>query len=163
MRRLAVAVLAVLILGATACGSPAAHPRPKPFPTVSPSVSASPTVGVLNPDVTQATIRTTICVVGWTATIRPPAAYTTALKIQQIAARRLTDTSPRDYEEDHWLPLELGGAPRDPRNLWPEPWAGPRGAHAKDVVENSLHRAVCSGQMSLADAQAKMIRDWPMS
>ncbi|MBV8598859.1 MAG: hypothetical protein JO017_08565, partial [Actinobacteria bacterium] len=37
-------------------------------------VLASPTLtpGATNPDVTQATIGSTICVRGWTATVRPP-------------------------------------------------------------------------------------------
>ena len=38
------------------------------------------TPGVLNPDVTQANIRSTICRHGWTSTIRPPSSYTDALK-----------------------------------------------------------------------------------
>jgi hypothetical protein len=42
------------------------------------------TPGALNPEVTQATIGTTICVRGWTQTVRPPQAYTHALKRQQI-------------------------------------------------------------------------------
>ena len=29
--------------------------------------------------------------------------------------------STSDYQEDHFISLELGGAPRDARNLWPEP------------------------------------------
>src|SRR5207248_867932 len=44
------------------------------------------TPGVLNPDVTQATIRSTICTHGWTATIRPPVEYTNALKRTQMRA-----------------------------------------------------------------------------
>ncbi len=31
------------------------------------------------------------------------------------------DRNPAHYQEDHLVPLELGGAPRDPRNLWPQP------------------------------------------
>ena len=38
------------------------------------------TPGVLNPNVTQATIGSTICVPGWTRTVRPPVEYTNALK-----------------------------------------------------------------------------------
>jgi hypothetical protein len=34
-----------------------------------------------------------------------------------------TDTS--SFELDHLVPLELGGAPSDPRNLWPEAHARP--------------------------------------
>ena len=37
------------------------------------------TPGALNPEVTQATIGATICVRGWTQTVRPPQAYTRAL------------------------------------------------------------------------------------
>ena len=40
--------------------------------------------GATNPEVTQATINTTICQSGWTATIRPPASYTTSLKKTQM-------------------------------------------------------------------------------
>jgi hypothetical protein len=35
--------------------------------------------------VKQATISGTVCVKGWTKTIRPPASYTSALKKQQLA------------------------------------------------------------------------------
>jgi hypothetical protein len=159
----ALAVLAACSSGQGTASRPHPHHSPGPSSTVSasPQPSASPAVGVLNPAVTQATIGTTICVRGWTATIRPPASYTNALKIQQIAERHLTDTNPKDYEEDHRLPLELGGAPRDPRNLWPEPWAGSQGARVKDREENSLHRTVCAGRMTLANAQAQILRDWP--
>lgn len=67
----------------------------------------------VNPAVTQESIGTTICVPGWTATVRPPAAYTSALKARQIAERHLPGTL-ADYEEDHLVPLELGGAPGQP-------------------------------------------------
>ena len=50
------------------------------------------TPGVLNPAVTQATIHSTICVSGWTATIRPGSPYTGALKVQQIAQYGYGDT-----------------------------------------------------------------------
>ena len=42
------------------------------------------TPGALNPDVTPATIRQTICSRGWTATIRPPSSYTSELKLEQM-------------------------------------------------------------------------------
>jgi hypothetical protein len=117
------------------------------------AVRASPTLtpGALNPDVTQANIHSTICVTGWTATIRPPPEYTDALKLKQI--REYGETgSPSAYEEDHLISLELGGAPRDPRNLWPEP--RPR-ADEVDRIENELNAKVCSGELSLAEAQRK--------
>jgi hypothetical protein len=29
-----------------------------------------------------------------------------------------------DFEEDHFIPLAVGGSPRSPKNLWPEPYEG---------------------------------------
>jgi hypothetical protein len=74
------------------------------------------TPGALNPDVTPITIGATICTSGRTATVRPPTTYTEPLKVQMMTAYHVgTDTSA--FELDHLVPLELGGAPSDPRNL----------------------------------------------
>ncbi|HUZ15910.1 MAG TPA: hypothetical protein VMU72_06990 [Gaiellaceae bacterium] len=109
------------------------------------------TPGVLNPDVTQANIRSTICRRGWTSTIRPPESYTEALKRRQM--RAYGESGPLSgYQEDHLISLELGGSPTDPRNLWPEPY--PR-ASQMDQQENELNAEVCSGQLTLAQAQQK--------
>jgi hypothetical protein len=118
-----------------------------------PAVVADPvrTPGVLNPDVRQATIAATICVQGWTRTVRPPTEYTNALKLQQMRAYGET-APPSAYQEDHLISLELGGHPTDPRNLWPEPY--PRAAQV-DVIENELNGQVCSGSLSLAQAQVE--------
>ncbi|HJU35789.1 MAG TPA: hypothetical protein VJ716_00025 [Gaiellaceae bacterium] len=117
------------------------------------SILADPvrTPGVLNPDVTQANIRSTICRHGWTETIRPPTSYTNDLKRKQM--RQYGETgSLSDYQEDHLISLELGGSPADPRNLWPEPY--PRAADV-DKIENELNAQVCSGQLTLAQAQQR--------
>src|SRR5437773_1158694 len=83
---------------------------------------------------------------------------------RRAAAGRLHRDRPRqttgDYEEDHLIPLELGGAPADPRNLWPEPYASKHGARVKDRLENALHRAVCAGQIGLRAAQRAIARNW---
>ncbi|MEV7355384.1 hypothetical protein [Kitasatospora sp. NPDC091276] len=118
------------------------------------------TPGAYNPDVTQATIGQTICVSGWTSTVRPPTSYTNALKAQQIAQYGYADTNLSDYEEDHFVPLELGGAPRDPRNLWPEPRYGDQTATGKDGVETKLKNAVCKGKVGLDDARSAIVTDW---
>lgn len=119
------------------------------------------TPGAINPAVTQDNIATTICVRGWTKTIRPPASYTNKLKTGQLAAGAYASPQPRrTFEEDHLVSLELGGHPTDPRNLWPQPWDGTYGAHAKDRLENFLHRAVCAGRIPLAEAQAAVASDW---
>ncbi len=109
------------------------------------------TPGVLNPDVTQATIRSTICRRGWTRTVRPPVSYTNDLKRRGLHAYGLRGP-PSGFQEDHLISLELGGHPTDPRNLWPEPY--PR-ASAVDRIENELNAQVCSGRLSLAEAQER--------
>jgi len=139
---LAVVAIAIVVVALAPRGSGGAH-----------GIVADPrrTPGVLNPDVTQANIRSTICRHGWTATIRPPSDYTDALKRRQM--RQYHETGPTsDYQEDHFISLELGGDPTDPRNLWPEPY--PR-ASQMDQTENELNDEVCSGQLTLAQAQQK--------
>ena len=124
------------------------------------------TPGSVNPDVTQANIQSTICVSNWTSTIRPSSSYTTNLKLEQLAneyktyAKEVGTSDPSAYEEDHLISLELGGNPTDPKNLWAEPWNGTYGAHAKDRVENALHKLVCSNQISLSDAQFAISANW---
>jgi hypothetical protein len=66
-------------------------------------------------------------------------------------------------EVDHIISLELGGAD-DEKNLFPQPYDPPNGvpgAHAKDAVENWLHRQVCvTHTMSLQEAQKEISTDW---
>jgi hypothetical protein len=67
-----------------------------------------------------------------------------------------------DYEEDHLVPLDLGGSPIDPRNLWPQPRTSADGwnANLKDELEAILGRLVCSGRLPLADAQRAIAANW---
>lgn len=114
------------------------------------------TPGATNPDVTPNDVGSTICASGWTATVRPPASYTEALKTRQLIA--YGEAGPlRDYEEDHLIPLELGGSPASAQNLWPEPGSSP---NTKDSVEDAARRAVCDGRLTLAQAQQGMAADW---
>jgi hypothetical protein len=122
------------------------------------------TPGAVNPEITQENIRQTICSPRWsTRSIRPEASYTNRLKVTQINEYGYSDSKLRDYEEDHFIPLELGGNPTDPKNLWPEPFGTSipdGGAHAKDRVENYLHAEVCSGSLTLEQAQHEITQDW---
>ena len=70
--------------------------------------------------------------------------------------------NPKHYEEDHLIPLSIGGNPKDPHNLWPEPrkseW---RDAKKKDQLEFVLYKMVCrDAYISLKDAQAEIATNW---
>ncbi|HEY8691549.1 MAG TPA: hypothetical protein VIR57_02295 [Chloroflexota bacterium] len=166
------APLALLVLLLASCASPPAATPNGPAPTLAPTTTTATPVGPassypdpartpgdLNANVIQANIASTICVSGWTATVRPPASYTDHLKLQQLAGLGLAGP-PTAYEEDHFVALELGGNPTSPRNLWPQPYAPMPGAHEKDRVENFLRRQVCSGALQLTAAQNAIRTDW---
>jgi hypothetical protein len=112
--------------------------------------------GALNRRVTEATIKQTICRRGWTSTVRPPESVTEQEKAASMAD--YGDHRPlRYYEYDHFVPLELGGATNDRRNLWPEPGASP---NPKDAVERTLNRQVCEGNITLARAERLIVSNW---
>ncbi|WP_393072210.1 hypothetical protein [Streptomyces sp. LN704] len=125
-----------------------------------PLPDSSCTPGSYNPDVTQSNIHSTICVSGWTDTVRPSTSYTNPLKAQGIIDYGYSDTNMSDYEEDHLVPLELGGAPRDPGNLWPEPHYGTKTAYTKDGTETKLKNAVCNGTITLSAARSAIKSNW---
>jgi hypothetical protein len=102
----------------------------------------------------------TICAFGYSRSVRPPESFTEPLKLRQMRAYSLPG-SPRAYEEDHLVPLSIGGAPRDPRNLWPEPRSGPNNAEQKDQLETWAARMGCTGRIPLARLQRETASDWP--
>lgn len=55
------------------------------------------------------------------------------------------------------MPLELGGDPNDPRNLWVQPGPSP---NPKDDVELQLHDLVCQGTVPITIAQQAIATDW---
>jgi hypothetical protein len=142
--------------------SPQATPRATPSGVTVGFPDPVRTPGSTNPAVTQANISSTICRSGWTATVRPSASYTTALKRSQLASGYALagDMRTADYEEDHLVPLEVGGNPTDARNLWPEPRSGTGDAGDKDRLENAVNRLVCSGHLTLAAGQQMFESNW---
>jgi hypothetical protein len=144
--------------------------------------NAAYTPGATNPAVTTQTISSTICASGWTAVVRPPESYTEKIKqleagaggsvsyqgvTYQVHGFELADASLSRYELDHLIPLELGGAPADPRNLWMQPYEAPKGdaapgagSQTKDKVENAAREAVCAGRLPLATAQRSIATNW---
>ncbi len=120
----------------------------------------STTPGEVNPNVTQANVQSTVCVRGYTKSIRPPAYFTNQLKKRQMREYGYADMNPRHYEEDHLIALSIGGAPDDQRNLWPEPRNSVWGARRKDQLEFVMYKMVCSHEISLAEAQHAMASNW---
>lgn len=165
-------ILASLVAAAAAIGIglSARHIHPK-TPNNSPSVPIQTTAkssctsqnGLPDPVCTPGVVRTTdvnvICNQG-TKQFRPPVSYTNNLKIQQIQQYGYTDTSLSSYEEDHLIPLEVGGDGYDPKNLWPEPYNIPNGAYQKDQVENLLHKRICDGTVTPQEAQKEISTNW---
>jgi hypothetical protein len=119
------------------------------------------TPGAIDPAVTQANIRQTICVPGYSRTVWPPSWYTSKMKHRQLAAEGIGRI--RDFEEDHVIPLSVGGNPRDGRNLWPEPRFGVWNAEKKDQLEGVMHRKVCDGSISLRAAQDAFRGNWTVA
>lgn len=97
-----------------------------------------------------------LCIPGYSSSVRPPSGYTTSLKIAQLEKMGLSTKDLGAWEEDHFVPISLGGSPADPKNLSPQPFPE---AHYKDTVEWDLYHRMCKGEITLGEAQ-KMIQDW---
>ena len=121
-------------------------PGPRPDPACTP--------GSFDPAVTQANLTTTICKSGYTSEVRPPSSATDKAKKALYTAYGLPTSE--FGELDHLVSLELGGS-NDVANLWPEIGKIP---NPKDSVENVLHKAVCSGKVTLAAAQNAIAENW---
>jgi hypothetical protein len=142
----------------------------------------------LDPRVTQANLKATICSGHWSSTVRPPPGITGAWKAQDfIDEPRPVDTSTgqpvmsySQTEGDHRMAIGLGGDPGAHRvnGKWEETQqvlaAGvtgdllplnfsleyPASPNTKDHVETTLHNQVCSGAMMLAAAQQQLSQAW---
>lgn len=154
-----------------------------------PAFAFQPVLGEVTPSVTPSNIKSTICAVGYTDTVRPNSYYTGVLKgllaggdeaaaracihlqygklhhwrrAVYACAQALPVTQDRlllaQYELDHKVPLEVGGHPDSPNNLWLEPVAE---ARIKDRLENSVKRDVCAGRLPLRQGQRKFIEPLP--
>ena len=134
--------------------------------------------GVLLPDpsVTKGAVRlrskTTVCSIKWGLDERHVtpkmkeqafAEYGTAQGEGVCALKTHTGTKGQAVKEgcevDHLISRELGGADTLD-NLWPQPYTQHPGAHEKDWLENELHKEVCHGDITLADAQQEIKTDW---
>jgi len=153
-RLLIIGLLALL----SACGS--APPLPESPTPVATAPSQAVPAEALNPDVHQDTIQQTICVAGYTASVRPSTTYTNGVKQKLLRENALPASAASEFELDHRVPLALGGHPRNLQNLMLQPWDGKDGAKAKDRLERSLQRLVGAGKVLLDDARKAIYVDW---
>jgi hypothetical protein len=80
---------------------------------------------------------------------------------QKVFARYRVPWSRRaEFKIDHLIPLELGGADTID-NLWPQSLrAKPYGADRKELLTEVLLMRIRKGEMTLAQAQEQIGRDW---
>lgn len=100
--------------------------------------------------------KTQVCTSGYSSTVRN---VPTNEKNQVYAEYGILAHNTGEYEVDHFISLELGGS-NDIANLWPEAASPTPGFHEKDKVENYLHTQLCSGNISLPEAQELISVYW---
>lgn len=114
-----------------------------------------------SPDITPGKVMTTdtakICARGYAKTQRHTPQ---SVKNERYRSYGIAHHKAGQYEIDHLVSLELGGADVA-SNLWPQSYlASPWNAHVKDRLENYLHAEVCAGRMKLEDAQHEIATNW---
>ncbi len=163
-------VLAVLACQFGSGGAPISpsQPTPPPAPTAPRGIgqrtktsACLSTKGLPDPACTPGALlpeaaKEQICTPGYSKQVRN---VPETVKNEVFAEYGVVQHQPGEYEVDHLISLELGGS-NEIANLWPQP-AEPRpGFHEKDKVENYLHEQVCSGALSLPQAQLAIANDW---
>jgi Excalibur calcium-binding domain len=147
-------------------GVPTSTDTSAPPAAVSTKVATGRPVGVVprpNPSLTPGSVLTTdlsqICprVNPAVEAARPDETVKDAVYAEYGVVSRVTG----EYEIDHLIPLELGGA-NTIRNLWPELNDHPKPGviNSKDLLENKLHDLVCAGQLSMTAAEHAIATDW---
>lgn len=120
----------------------------------SPPIAPDP---ALTPGAVLPVTKDDICVPGYAHKVRN---VPEKVKREAYAEYHIAHHQPGEYEVDHLISLELGGS-NSLKNLWPESYeTTPWNAHVKDRLENAFHADVCSGRMSLSDAQKAIATDW---
>ena len=157
--RRAALLACALVLGCTTGQQPSTQPA-QTATLASPRSPFQEPPGVFSADVTKANIATTICVSGWTATVRPPTSYTQALKRTMLLRAGVDRAQAAAYELDHFLPLAIGGHPRSEDDLWLQRWDGEWNARVKDRLERKLQVMVCVGEIPLHTARLAIQQDW---
>lgn len=167
-----VSVLAVILLVALAFGGCALPTATQSSPSVTPGgtpnwgVQAKTsgcaahgglqdlacTPGDIFPNVT----KQQVCTSGYAGSVRN---VPDSEKNQVYAEYGISHHTTGQYEVDHLVSLELGGS-NDISNLWPEAASPTPGFHEKDKTENYLNSQVCSGALTLQQAQVEIATNW---
>jgi hypothetical protein len=92
--------------------------------------------------------------------VRPSRLVTERARQQVLRTYGMDGASAPAYELDALITPELGGS-TDVANLWPQRYQSPIwNAHVKDELERLLPSLVCSGTITLAEAQHEIASDW---
>jgi hypothetical protein len=162
-----IAALAGILTG-TACARihfPFFHPKPKP-PVAAPAPAPVPIPAgtyrvlpdpALTPGAVLPVTAADVCQPGYASKTRN---VPYSVKREVYKRYGIKHHGWGEYEVDHLISLELGGS-NDVANLWPQAYGGqPWNALVKDRLERELHRRVCAGLMTLAEAQSEIRTDW---
>ncbi len=96
-----------------------------------------------------------VCAPGFVASTTPVPTWARAEALEGYGIRPETFSSPLD----HLVPVSLGGT-NSPANLYPFHPSGAFTLEAKDALAAKLLDMVCSGEVSLKDAQKAFRKDW---
>lgn len=111
----------------------------------------------VNPDVTPENIHETICVSGWSGSVRPPQIYTDRVKKHLMREAGIPLEDIHEYILDHVIPISSGGSPTALSNLRLQ---RREESLEKDRAENRSHQFICDGRLDLRSAQRTMATDW---
>lgn len=117
------------------------------------------TPGAVDPTVTQLNIDETICRSGYSRSVRPAYAVTDMIKRRLMRSQHPGEQL-TDYELDHLIPISIGGAPLDGRDLWIQRRRGQANASDKNILAYVLWRLVCEHRVPLQTAQRAISHDW---
>lgn len=115
---------------------------------------------MLDERVTQNSVAETICRPGYADTVAPPLDELMEHKDRLLAARGIDADDGGGYALDRRVPIVLGGSPDAPANLGLLPWAGHHGERRKELLTAKLKRCVCTGKISLSEAQTAIAGNW---
>jgi len=123
------------------------------------AIASDPTCapGKLDPAVNEK-ITQTVCNTAWLAAasqIQPPPDTLDKLLIEyQLPGNPVTYTLARV------IPVQDGGSPTSPQNLYPLPLNGFGGQQTQTVIANELHDEICSHRITISQAATTLEGDW---